>query len=144
MHHLAAGDASMDTSANNQGSRAREVAQCLQGSFGPALLNDGNRHHNEHKAEQHRGIGGLAHDEIQRPRSNEHEKHRFTSDLESDGEQASLLLRGEFVRPARCETRPSVLLAEPGETTKIEDVARAPPCLCLHTTNIEPWPTTNH
>ena len=100
----------MHAVTDDEGPGARQISQGLQRSFRAPLLDDGDGHDHEHEAEQHQGIGRLAHEEVQASRGDEHEEHGLASDLEADGQQAPLLLRGQLVRPLLLQSRLGVAL----------------------------------
>ena len=118
-HHFAPCDAPMHAITDDEGPGARQISQRLQGSFRAPLLDDGDGHDHEHEAEQHQGIGRLAHEEVQASRGDEHEEHGLTSNLEADGQQAPLLLRGKLVDALPFKPRAGLLLAQTRKATKV-------------------------
>ncbi len=73
--------------ADHQRPRARQVAQRLQRPLGAPLLDDGDAHDDEDEAEQHQGVRRLAHGQVERARSDQHEEHRLADHLQGDGQE---------------------------------------------------------
>jgi hypothetical protein len=53
---LAAGDTTANATPNDQSAGAGQVAQCVQSPLCPALLDDGDRHHDENEPQEHQCV----------------------------------------------------------------------------------------
>jgi hypothetical protein len=122
-HHVAPCDATMRAIADDEGPGARQIAQRLQRPLRAPLLDDGDRHDHEHEAEEHQGVGWLAHEEVQAPRGYQHDEHGLASDFQADREQAPFLLGGQLVRSILLQACTSILFAEPDVPAEGENAA---------------------
>ncbi len=97
-----------------------EVAQGIERPLRAAFLDDGDRHDDENEAQEHQRIARFAHEEVKTACGDEHEKHRLADDLQGNGGEPALLLRGEFVRPVLLESPAGVVFTEARETAEVQ------------------------
>ena len=63
--HLAPGDAPLPAVADHQRPRAGQVAQGIERPLGPALLDDGDAHHDEDEPQEQGRVHGFAHEQVE-------------------------------------------------------------------------------
>ena len=113
----------MDPSPDDESARAGQVAEGIQSPLRTALLNDCDCHDNEHEPEEHQSIARRSHDQIQAACGDEHQEHWLPYDLESDGEEPALLLRGQFVGSVLLKLPAGVLFAKAREPAQVKACA---------------------
>ena len=89
--HLASGNTMLLPVANDQGTRARQVAEGLEGALGLALLVERYPDDHEHKAEQHDRFPQVTENKVDRPADDEKQEHRFPHHVKRNGKDAALL-----------------------------------------------------
>lgn len=99
--------------------------------LGTPLLDDRDGHDDEDKTQKQRGIGRLAHGEVEAPSRNQHDEHRLPCDFEGDGEQPPLLLRGQLVGTFEGQAATSLILAETSRRVPALIVLAASGARCL-------------
>lgn len=82
--HLPAGDAPLLSVPDDQGPRAREVAQRLQRPLRRAFLVDGDAQHHHDKAEQHQGLARVPKQQIDDAPGDQEQEHGLRDHFEGD------------------------------------------------------------
>ena len=102
-HHVTAGNALRAAVAHHQRTRAGEIAQRLDGAFGPAFLEQRQRQRHQHEAEERHSLLQVAEQQVQRARREQQQEHRLAHRLEGDGQQRAVLAARQRIRSVRCE-----------------------------------------
>ena len=74
-HYLVARNAQALAVANDQCTRAAQIAQGGEGGFGAAFLHHGNAYRETGEPQQHQGFGSVAECEIDCARNNQQQEH---------------------------------------------------------------------
>ena len=96
-YYFSAGYAVLLSVADNEGAWAAEVAECVECSFGFALLVEGDADDDDDEEEEHDAVLGFAEEEVDESCDEQEEEHGFEEDVEEDDEDVALSLGGEFV-----------------------------------------------
>ena len=88
-HQFATGDAPRLPTAQHQRTRAGEFAQGLQRALAAPLLHKADRHHDEHKAQQHQRFLRVAQYQVEQAAGHQQQKHRFGHHLDQQVPEAA-------------------------------------------------------
>ena len=111
-HHLPAGDAFALAIANDQRTRAGQVAQRLQNALGAGLLHDGDQDGHCCEDEQDECFLQVSQRQIDHAAAEQQRQHRLTHDLEDDAQRRAPIRPGQLVVPLGLQPGLSVCLAE--------------------------------
>jgi len=121
-YNLTPRDAPALAVTDHEGARAREIAERLERMLRASCLNDRDRHHDEHEAEQHQRVGWLPEKKVHNARRDQHEEHGLAHHLEDDREQVALLLRKKLVRSVLLQTSLGIRLVKTDKVFELERV----------------------
>jgi hypothetical protein len=111
-HHVASGDALARAVADDQGTRAGEIAQGLQHPLGAGLLDDGNGDGDVGEEQQDDRFAEIAEHEIDGTAGQQQRQHRLGQDFEQDSPHRAPVAARQFVRPVALQTALGLLVLE--------------------------------
>jgi hypothetical protein len=105
LDQLSPGDANALAVSDDEGAGARQVAERLERTLGLSLLEEGERHDEDHEPEEHEAFATVADGHVDAAAHQEEQGHRLTHEREHIGQEPTAVRGGQLVPAVARSTR---------------------------------------